>query len=119
MNAIPAAAPGQKYVPAFTVTKLDGTFTKRVAKMVPTGHKDKNGNQRHTLEWEEVERPKGWLVTTPRNQGGYARNGSIHIETYEELEALGFTNTEVPIVKPDSFDDPVGSVPNRIRKEKV
>lgn len=111
-RAIPAAAPAKKFIPAYTITELDGTYKRRIAKMIPLGKMDKNGNQKHRIEYEEIEKPKKYLVTTPKN-------GSFHIDSYEELERLGLTNTEVPLViNGDNDGEPVGSIPNVIRKAK-
>lgn len=114
---------GPKYVPAFTVTKLEGTYQKTIYRMKPTGKKDKNGNEKTKLSKEVIELPRGFLVETPRHMlGGYHRNGSFHVPTIEKLEELGFADTEVPLVDlgPDGGDEPVGTIPNRIkRQEKV
>ena len=111
------APPRQQYTPAYSITKLEGEYEVRVAKMVPlSDKKDKNGNQRGRLEYHTVKRPRGYLVETPPTRGGYLRNGSVHIATIEELESLGLTDTEVPLVDQDG--EPVGSIPLRLKKEK-
>lgn len=109
-RAIAARAPGPKYVPAFTVLKLEGEYETTVAKMVPYGQKDRDGRLKHRLEYETVKKPRGYLVSSPKN-------GSVHISTLEELEALGFTDTEVPLVDEDG--EAVGSIPLRIQKAKA
>lgn len=115
-RAIAARKPQPKYVPAFTVLKVDGTYEKTVARMVPrvnknTGEplKDKNGNFKHTLEYDTVKAPMGYLVASPRN-------GSVHLDSIDKLEEYGFTDTEVPLVDEDG--ESVGEVPNQIRRVK-
>lgn len=109
-RAIAAARPTPKYVPAFTVLRLEGTYLKTVAKMTPISERrDKNGNQKFKLEYEQIEVPRGYLVASPRN-------GSVHIDSLEKLEAYGFTDLEVPLVDEDG--EGVGSVPNQIRRMK-
>lgn len=110
-NAVAAKKPEQKYKPYFTVFQIEGTTTKRVAKMVKFGNRvDKDGNPKNLrLEYEDVEMPLAYLVTFPKGH-------SIHIDSYEKLEAMGFTDTEVPLVDEDG--EAVGSLPNRIRKMK-
>jgi hypothetical protein len=110
-RAIAAARPQAKYIPAFTVLRLEGTYTKTVAKMVPiSDRKDRHGNQRMKLVYETVEVPRGFLVASPKN-------GSVHLDSYEKLEEWGFTDTEVPLVDDDG--EGVGSVPNHIRRAKA
>jgi hypothetical protein len=112
------APPKPKYTPAFSIMKLDGEYEVTIAKMVPlSDKKDKNGNQRYKLEYHTERRPRGYLVETPPTRGGYLRNGSIHISTIEELEELGLTDTEVPLVDEDG--EAVGSIPLKVKKEKV
>lgn len=94
------AAPSNRgYIPAFTVEKLEGTYTKNMASKVGFG-----------LETAPVETERGWLVTFPRGH-------SIHIETMAELKRMGFTATEVPLVDEDG--DVVGSIPNKIQARRV
>lgn len=118
-RAVPAARPQQKYVPAFTVTKLEGTYRKKVAKMIPIGNKkDKNGNLKTRIEYDEIELPKGYLITFPKSAGD--RNSmvpnSVHLDSIEKLQEFGFDATEVPLV--DGDGEVVGSVPNVVRKVK-
>ncbi len=117
-----AAAPVQKkIVPAFTVQKLDGEYEVQMARMIPTKGptgeilKDKNGNAKHRLEFFMEKRPMGWLVTMPAKYSHIPH--SIHIATIEEMEAEGFTNTEIPLVNEDG--EPVGSIPNQVRRAKA
>jgi hypothetical protein len=115
-RAISAARPQSKYIPAFTVLKVDGMYKKTVAEMIPRKNKDgtilkdKNGNPKHTLAYKEVELPMGYLVASPRN-------GSVHIDTIEKLEEHGFTDLEVPLVDEDG--EGVGSLPNQIKRMKA
>ena len=112
------AAAEQKYIPAYSITKLEGTYFVKLARMVPlSDKKDKNGNQKFKLEYHMEKRPRGFLVETPPTRGGYLRNGSVHIATLEQLEELGLTDTEVPLVDQDG--EPVGSVPLRLKKDKT
>lgn len=112
------APPKQQYTPAYSITKLEGEYEMTVARMIPlSDKKDKNGNQKCKLEYHTEKRPRGYLVETPPTRGGYLRNGSIHIATLEQLEELGLTDTEVPLVDQDG--EPVGSVPLRLKKEKA
>lgn len=110
-RAIAAARPQSKYIPAFTVLRLEGTYRKVVAEMVPYGKKvDKEGNPKNfRLEYKEIEVPRGFLVASPKN-------GSVHIDSLEKLEQYGFTDLEVPLVDEDG--EGVGSVPNQIRRHK-
>lgn len=115
-RAVSAAPKRQRYVPAFTVEKLEGTTTKRMARMVArVGRdgepiKDKNGNSKYSLEYDDVPLQLGWLVRFPKGH-------SVHFATYEELEAWGFTDTEVPLIDIDEGEE-VGSVPNHVRSAK-
>lgn len=78
------AAPEQnKKVPAWMATKLDGTYKKRVYKKTLTG-----------LVSEEVDAPCGWLIQFPKGH-------SIHVPTEEEMERLGYTALEGPLVALD------------------
>lgn len=105
-----ARKPQSRYIPAFTVFKAEGDYTRTVAKMVPVSdRKDKNGNLKYKLDYETVVEPKGWIVTFPKGH-------SVHFATYEALEAGGFTDTEVPLVDEDG--EAVGSVPNVTRRAK-
>jgi hypothetical protein len=111
--------------PAFTVFKLEGTTTKRKARMVPVKGpdgeplKDKNGNHKHRLEMFTETVPLGYLVQFPRGH-------SVSYLTYQELEAAGYTDTEVPLLQFFGQGDAeeVGVIPNIIgvaaknRKEK-
>lgn len=114
-RAVAAAPRKPRYVPAFTVEKLEGTTTKKMARMVPVSGadgqplKDKNGNFKHHLEFYDAPLELGWLVRFPKGH-------SIHVATYEELEAGGWTDTEVPLIDKDGEE--VGSVPNVVRKAK-
>lgn len=114
MVTIAAARPQNQYRPAFLVTKLEGTYEVTQYRMEPYGKENKNGEKKHRLVQEKIEKPKGWLVTFPKQHREHWH--SIHIATIEEMERLGFSNTEVPLVDEDG--EPVGSVPNVIRKEK-
>lgn len=114
-RAIAAAPRKPRYVPAFTVEKLEGETTRRVARMVPVlakdgiPLKDKNGNHKHRIEYSQEPLPLGWLVRFPKGH-------SIHVATYEELEAGGWTDTEVPLI--DGDGEEVGSVPNVVKKAR-
>jgi hypothetical protein len=117
MAQVSAAPKKQRYVPAFTVEKLEGSTTRRKARMVAReGHdgsviKDKNGNSKYALHYEDVPLPLGWLVRFPKGH-------SIHIADYEALKAMGFTETEVPLIDLGEGEE-VGSVPNQIRRAKT
>lgn len=109
-RAVAARRPQPKYIPAFTVLRLEGTYQKTVAKMVPiSGKKDKNGNLKYRLEYVTEDRPRGFLVASPKN-------GSVHIDSLEKLEEYGFTDLEVPLVDEDG--EGVGSIPNQIKRMK-
>jgi hypothetical protein len=107
-----AAPPKPRYVPAFTVEKLDGTVFVRKARMLPINNKagdaikDKNGNNKYRLQYEEVEEDAGWLVRFPKGH-------SIHFRKYEDLESNGYTDVEVPLIDMGEGEE-VGSVPNQI-----
>lgn len=117
MTRISAAPKKQRYVPAFTVERLEGTTTQRKARMVAReGHdgkvvKDKNGNSKYTLHYEDIPLQLGWLVRFPKGH-------SVHIADYETLKAMGFTETEVPLIDLGEGEE-VGSVPNQIRRTKA
>lgn len=110
----PAARPTQNYRPAFLVTKLEGTYEVTVYEMEPYGKEDRNGDRKHRLVQKVETRPKGWLVTFPKQRREHWH--SVHIATIDEMTRLGFDQTEVPLVDEDG--EAVGSVPNRVRKEK-
>lgn len=114
MQMIPAKAPEQKFRPKFYVTKLDGVYKQTTYKMEPYGKPDKNGDRKHRLVSEVVEKPRGWLVTFPKPRGEHTH--STHIDNIEDMEKYGFTDTEVPLV--DGDGELVGSIPNVVRKEK-
>jgi hypothetical protein len=105
-----AARPTQKYIPAFTVVKLEGRTTRTMARMEPFGKPDKNGNPKHKLVYEQVPLELGFEVKFPRGH-------SIHVATAEELYELGYGDPEVPLIEPDG-GEVVGSVPNNIRKAR-
>lgn len=114
--AISAAPKKQRYVPAFTVEKLEGQTTQRKARMVARkGHdglpiKDKNGNHKYTLEYDDVPLELGWLVRFPKGH-------SVHIADYSTMQAMGFTDTEVPLIDMGEGEE-VGSVPNQVKAAK-
>lgn len=95
------AAPKQdKYRPAFTVEKLDGTYTKLIYEKTDTG-----------LVSKEVTRERGYLVT-------FLKGHSIHVETMEELKRLELSNV-VPIHDTSSDEeDEVGVRPLVITPSK-
>lgn len=109
-RAISAAPKKQRYVPAFTVEKLEGTTVQRQARMIPRkGHdgaiiKDKNGNAKYSLEYQDVPLELGWLVRFPKGH-------SVHIAEYATLEAMGFTDTEIPLIDINEGEE-VGTIPN-------
>lgn len=105
-----ASRPQQKFIPAFTVTKLEGTYQKPMVRSVEFGKPGKNGERRHKLEHYMEETPRGYLVSFPRGH-------SIHIDTVEELYEQGYGDPEIPLVEPDG-GEVVGSQPNMIRREK-
>lgn len=111
-------APKKQYTPAYSIIKLEGDYEQTVAKMVPLSNKkDKNGNQSYKLTYQKIRKPRGYLVETPLTRGGYHRNGTVHIETFEELEELGLAGSAVPLV--DSDGEPVDSIPLTIKKDKA
>lgn len=111
---IPAAQPQQKFRPQFYVTKLEGEYPVKVYHMEEYGKPDKNGEKKHRLVMKEEMRKKGWLVTFPKPRPEHVH--SVHIATIEEMEAYGFTATEVPLI--DNEGEVVGAIPNAVRKEK-
>lgn len=116
-RAISAAPKKQRYVPAFTVEKLEGTTMQRKARMVARkGNdgvvlKDKNGNAKHTLHYEDVPLELGWLVRFPKGH-------SVHIADYATLEAMGFTDTEIPLIDMGEGEE-IGSLPNPLIRPKT
>lgn len=92
-----APAPEQRIKPAYTVEKLDGTFKKTVYK------RDSEKGLVQTI----VEAPRGYMVRMLKGH-------SIHIETYKELERLGFAGA-VPLVDV-AEGEKVGSIPSSVAK---
>lgn len=112
---VPAAPKKPVVRPAFTVYKLEGSTTRKKARMVASlDHdgevlKDKNGNKKYKLELVNEDLPLGYLVKFPKGH-------SIHYPTYEELEAAGYADTDVPLLQFFGQGDAeeVGSIPNAI-----
>lgn len=102
-SAIAARRPEPHYRPAFMVQKLEGTFKKKLV----------SRDKKQGFVYKEVDRDRGWLVSFPAKHAS-AKGHSIHIESYEELERLGFADTEVPLVDEDG--EKVGAVPNNAVK---
>lgn len=96
--------------PRFQVRKLEGTYTAKIAKYVkvldpdtdePTGAK--------RLEYEEVERPRGWMVFFPNGS-------SVHITNEEELKRMGYA--QAPELVDLESGDVVGSTDLETRSER-
>lgn len=112
---VPASPKKPTVRPAFTVFKLEGNTTRKKARMVTAldrdGEvlKDKHGNKKYKLELVEEGLPLGYLVRFPKGH-------SIHYPTYEELEAAGYADTDVPLLQffGEGDAEQVGSIPNAI-----
>lgn len=63
-------------MPKYQVEKLDGTFTRTIAKF---------NDETHRLEYEEVECERGWMIYFPQGH-------SMHITNAAEMKRLGYTD---------------------------
>lgn len=99
--AIHVASPQkQKIVPAFVVKELEGKVKRVIHGWDGKGEKTE----------KVVEEPAGFLVTFP------VKGHSIRVSSVKELERLGFDQT-IPLVDANSDDDdPVGEIPNYVKK---
>lgn len=63
-------------MPKYQVEKLEGTFTRTIAKF---------NDETHRLEYEEVECDRGWMIYFPQGH-------SMHITNEVEMHRLGYTD---------------------------
>lgn len=89
---------GPRYVPAFTVEKLDGKVERDMIKFDSKGEK----------KTHKVEVDAGYMVRFP------AKGHSIRVRDAAHLKRLGFDQT-ISLVNPENDDDETfGEIPNSI-----